>query len=114
MAHLILDLERYQAEVLERRPHPLLGPASINVGVIEGGVSANVVADACTIRVDRRMVPGEDPQAVIAELQADRRQRARPPIRNAATASTIFWSATGFRPTPTGDLLRRFLRDQRG
>ena len=69
MAHLILDLERYQTEVLERRPHPLLGPASINVGVIEGGVSANVVADACTIRVDRRMVPGEDPQAVMAELQ---------------------------------------------
>lgn len=70
MAHLILDLERYQVEVLERRPHPLLGPASINVGVIEGGVSANVVPDACTLRVDRRMVPGEAPAAVIAELQA--------------------------------------------
>ena len=69
MAHLILALERYQAEVLDNRVHPLVGRASINVGVIAGGVSANVVADACTIRVDRRMVPGEDPQAVIAELQ---------------------------------------------
>jgi acetylornithine deacetylase/succinyl-diaminopimelate desuccinylase family protein len=69
MAHLILALERYQKEVLEARPHPLLGPASINVGVISGGVSANVVADACTIRVDRRMVPGEEPQGVIRELQ---------------------------------------------
>jgi acetylornithine deacetylase/succinyl-diaminopimelate desuccinylase family protein len=70
MAHLILDLERYQRDVLERRPHPLLGPPSINVGVIMGGVSANVVADACTIRVDRRMVPGEDPAAVMDELRA--------------------------------------------
>jgi succinyl-diaminopimelate desuccinylase len=69
MVHLILALERYQTEVLEARPHPLLGPASINVGVISGGVSANVVADACTIRVDRRMVPGEDPQQVIRELE---------------------------------------------
>lgn len=70
MAHLILALERYQAEVLDTRRHPLVGRPSINVGVIEGGVSANVVADACTIRVDRRMLPGEDPQAVMAELEA--------------------------------------------
>lgn len=70
MAHLILDLERYQREDLESRPHPILGPASVNVGLIEGGVGINVVADACTIRVDRRMVPGEDPQAVIRELEA--------------------------------------------
>jgi acetylornithine deacetylase/succinyl-diaminopimelate desuccinylase-like protein len=70
MARLIADLERYQAGVLDRRAHPLLGRPSINVGVIAGGVSANVVADACTIRVDRRTVPGEDPQAVIAELRS--------------------------------------------
>ena len=70
MAHLILDLERYQTEVLEPRRHPLLGPPSINVGLIEGGVGSNVVADACTIRVDRRMVPGEDPAEVQRELEA--------------------------------------------
>jgi acetylornithine deacetylase/succinyl-diaminopimelate desuccinylase family protein len=69
MAHLILALERYQAEVLDGRSHPLVGRPSINVGVIEGGVSANVVADACTIRVDRRMLPGEEPAAVMAELR---------------------------------------------
>lgn len=77
MAHLILALERYQAEVLAPREHPLLGSPSINVGVIEGGVSANVVADACSIRVDRRMVPGEDPEAVKAELQALVARRSR-------------------------------------
>lgn len=70
MARLILALERYQREQLDPRPHPLLGSPSINVGVIEGGVSANVVADACLIKVDRRMVPGEDPAVVMAELEA--------------------------------------------
>jgi succinyl-diaminopimelate desuccinylase len=107
MAHLILDLERYQAEVLERRPHPLLGPASINVGVIEGGVSANVVADACTILVDRRMVPGEDPRAVIAELQeiATRRQAADP---DRTYRVDDFLVSNWFQTGADSELLRRF------
>ncbi len=69
MAHLIVLLEQYEAELGARPQHPLLGSASINIGVIEGGVSANVVADACAIRVDRRMIPREDPSVVISELQ---------------------------------------------
>jgi len=107
MAQLILDLERYQTEVLERRPHPLLGPASINVGVIEGGVSANVVADACTIRVDRRMVPGEDPQTVIAELQeiVARRQAADP---ERTYTVNEFLVSNWFQTSAESELLRRF------
>jgi len=70
MAHLILDLERYQSETLATRIHPLVGSPSINIGLIEGGVGTNVVADHCSIRVDRRMIPGEDPVEVIAELKA--------------------------------------------
>ena len=109
MAHLILDLERYQAEVLEHRPHPLLGPASINVGVIEGGVSANVVADACTIRIDRRMVPGEDPQAVIAELQEIvARRQAADPERTYSVDS--FLISNWFQSDAENDLIRRFMQ----
>jgi len=109
MAHLILDLERYQAEVLEHRPHPLLGPASINVGVIAGGVSANVVADACTIRVDRRMVPGEDPQAVIAELeQIVAARQAADPERTYTVGEYLV--SNWFQSDADSELLRRFLR----
>ncbi len=109
MAHLILDLERYQQEVLDKRSHPLLGPPSINVGLIQGGVGANVVADACTIRVDRRMVPGEDPQAVIAELQllAATRQ-AQDPERSYTVDSFLI---SNWFETDTGSpLTRRFLQ----
>lgn len=109
MAHLILDLERYQAEVLERRPHPLLGPASINVGVVAGGVSANVVADACTIRVDRRMVPGEDPQAVIAELeQIVAARQAADPERTYTVDD--FLVSNWFQTEADGELLDRFMQ----
>lgn len=109
MAHLILDLERYQREVLEARPHPLLGPPSINVGVIEGGVSANVVADACTIRVDRRMVPGEAPQQVMAELQAVAAARqAQDPERTYTVDG--FQVSNWFETDASSPLTRRFLR----
>jgi acetylornithine deacetylase/succinyl-diaminopimelate desuccinylase family protein len=108
MAHLILALERYQAEVLDRRSHPLVGKPSINVGVIEGGVSANVVADACTIRVDRRMIPGEDPQAVIAELE----QIAAAANATDATRSyrvDSFQVSNWFAADPQLPYVRRFL-----
>lgn len=109
MAHLIVDLERYQQEVLEARPHPLLGSASINVGLIEGGVGSNVVADRCTIRVDRRMVPGEDPQAVIGELQAIVAERqARDPERQYSVDS--FLVSNWFQTDADNAHTRRFLQ----
>ncbi len=108
MAHLILDLERYQREELEARPHPLLGAASINVGLIEGGVGSNVVADQCTIRVDRRMVPGEDPQAVIAELQAIVAERqAQDPERTYSVDS--FLVSNWFQTDLTNPYTQQFL-----
>jgi acetylornithine deacetylase/succinyl-diaminopimelate desuccinylase-like protein len=107
MAQLILDLERYQREALDARPHPLLGAPSINVGVIAGGVSANVVADGCTIRVDRRTVPGEDPAAVIAELEglAAARQAADPSRRYWADSFQV----SDWFQAPAGDELTALL-----
>jgi acetylornithine deacetylase/succinyl-diaminopimelate desuccinylase-like protein len=45
-------------------------PSSASVNMIDGGVKANVVPDRCTIFVDRRLIPGEDPGATTAEIQA--------------------------------------------
>lgn len=46
--------------------HPLLGPGTLNVGVIHGGVQVNFVPDGCTIEIDRRLLPGERVDAVLA------------------------------------------------
>jgi succinyl-diaminopimelate desuccinylase len=40
------------------------------VGMIRGGINTNVVPDAITLRLDRRIIPEEDPAAVERELIA--------------------------------------------
>ncbi len=64
MARLVLALEREHQD-LSRVEHPLLGPPTLNVGVIHGGVQVNFVPDHCAIEVDRRLLPGETATAVI-------------------------------------------------
>jgi succinyl-diaminopimelate desuccinylase len=40
------------------------------VGLIEGGINTNVVPDKVTLRLDRRVIPEEDSQAVVPQLKA--------------------------------------------
>ena len=49
---------------------PGVGSPQMTVGLISGGVNTNVVPDRVTFRLDRRMVPEEDPAAVETELRA--------------------------------------------
>ena len=109
MARLIDDLERYQTDVLDARPHPLLGRPSINVGVIAGGVSANVVPDGCSIKIDRRTVPGEDPLAVIGELEAivAARQQREPDLTFTVDSFQI---SNWFQAPADDQLAQRILR----
>ncbi|WP_151523425.1 M20 family metallopeptidase [Serinicoccus kebangsaanensis] len=57
-ARVVADLDRWHAE-LAADAHPLVGPATVNVGVITGGISGSAVPDLCTLEVDRRLLPGE-------------------------------------------------------
>lgn len=76
MAQVLSCLERYAEELPSMAPtHPLCGSATISVGRIEGGVSVNVVPDQCTIEIDRRVIPGEDPQQVIPHVTTYLRER---------------------------------------
>ena len=47
-----------------------IGSPQLTVGLIRGGINTNVVPDRITFRLDRRMIPEEDPAAVEAELRA--------------------------------------------
>lgn len=69
MSRAVLALEQYHHE-LSKRTHPLAGNPTCNVGVIRGGSTANAVPDSCTAYLDRRLIPGEDPEAAKAELRA--------------------------------------------
>lgn len=63
MARVLSALERYQLEVTPTlRSHALCGRPTLSVGTIAGGLSVNTVPDACTIEIDRRLIPGETPE----------------------------------------------------
>ena len=58
------------ARQLKKRRHPLLGAATVNVGMITGGKQPNIVPDQCEIRIDRRTLPGEKDSHIIQEIDA--------------------------------------------
>lgn len=47
-----------------------IGSPQCTVGLIEGGINTNVVPDRVTFRLDRRMIPEEDPAEVEADLRS--------------------------------------------
>jgi acetylornithine deacetylase len=68
MGRLLTAIEQYAERLRTSRTDPLLGPATLSVGMIEGGSSVNTVPDRCRIEVDRRVLPGEDPLAAPRQL----------------------------------------------
>jgi len=71
MARIVDALEtEYAAKLRQRRRHPLLGYATVNVGTIRGGTQPNIVPDSCKISIDRRTLPGEKDAAVKREIQS--------------------------------------------
>lgn len=45
-----------------------MGPGTVNIGRIEGGNAINIIAPRCRLEIDRRLVPGESPDCILAEL----------------------------------------------
>ena len=62
-------LDDFRARLDAASPHPLLGHSAVRVSMIAGGTDAATVADSCTLTVERRTLPGENPDAVEAELR---------------------------------------------
>jgi acetylornithine deacetylase len=69
MAAVVRALEEKLIPQLRERRHPLLGPPTLSVGRIEGGLQVNVVPDRCVVEVDRRLLPGETWATVRDELE---------------------------------------------
>jgi acetylornithine deacetylase len=66
MARLVCLLQEHSAH-LKHLKHPLVGSPTLNVGLIQGGTQVNIVPGACWIEVDRRLVPGEEPEKVLSD-----------------------------------------------
>jgi succinyl-diaminopimelate desuccinylase len=68
-AGLLLSLLDAEDKKLRGRQHDLLGPATLTVTRIAGGIADNVVPDSCEIVIDRRLLPGEEADAALDSLR---------------------------------------------
>ncbi|MET4699265.1 succinyl-diaminopimelate desuccinylase [Constrictibacter sp. MBR-5] len=79
-----------------------IGSPNLVVGLIRGGINTNVVPDQVTLRLDRRIIPEETPDAVEAEL--------RQVVEAAGTAGVTcgirrVMAAAPLAPTPASEAL---------
>lgn len=54
---------------LKDKYNEYMGGSVMNFGTISGGTEQSTVADKCILRIDRRYIPGEDKDTVMAEYQ---------------------------------------------
>jgi acetylornithine deacetylase len=66
---VLAELDRLDAEELPRCTHPLLGRASLHASTIEGGIGMSTYPDRCVLRLERRTLPGERAEMVLAEVR---------------------------------------------
>lgn len=90
---------RHHDEVVGRRSHPLVGNASLTVTRIAGGQADNVLPASCDLLLDRRMLPGEDEDAVKREVDA---LLALAGERFGLRAEVVEYRPTTGGPTQTG------------
>ncbi|HET7620970.1 MAG TPA: ArgE/DapE family deacylase [Gemmatimonadaceae bacterium] len=74
---LLAELDALDAGALLERTHPLLGHASLHASLIEGGTAMSVYPDHCTLRLERRTMPGESEDQVVEEIRAACKRVAR-------------------------------------
>ena len=84
-ALVLAELDEVEATVLPRTTHPLLGRGSLHASSIEGGSGLSTYPERCVVVVERRTLPGETADDVLAEICAacDRVRAKRPDLRAA-------------------------------
>jgi acetylornithine deacetylase len=70
LAGLVLaEIDRIDSDELPKVRHPLLGRPSVHASLIDGGTGMSTYPDRCTVRIERRTIPGETPEHVRRELE---------------------------------------------
>ena len=114
-AQVVTDLERWHQE-LAASAHPLVGPATWSVGQVHGGTGTSTVPAECLVVADRRLLPAERGEDVVAEVT---RRVAALPLAERGVSATVRMTMEmpGFE-TPEDDPLvvtaQRVVRDAGG
>jgi acetylornithine deacetylase len=70
MGQFLAKLSLLEHALRARRPHPLVGPPSLHAAMLNGGTGLSTYAPNCTLKIERRTVPGETEAGAVAEVQA--------------------------------------------
>jgi acetylornithine deacetylase/succinyl-diaminopimelate desuccinylase family protein len=68
-ARWIEEVRRRYIPALRARHDPVLGYPTVNIGTIRGGTRPVIVPGECNVGFERRLVPGETEESVLAELR---------------------------------------------
>jgi acetylornithine deacetylase len=69
MGRVLRRLEELEEALRRRPPHRLLGAGSIHASTIEGGIELSTYPDRCTLRAERRTLPGETEEDIAREAR---------------------------------------------
>ncbi len=91
MGRFLVELEKLGKDVLQREPHPLAGPASLHVALLQGGTEIFTYADKAKATIEWRAIPGETVEGCQVEIQAilDRLAETDPSFK--AQVKATFW-----------------------
>ena len=70
MGRVLHELEQLDRRLQSGPAHPLVGAASLHASLIAGGRELSSYPDRCTLKLERRTIPGEDDEVVAAEMEA--------------------------------------------
>lgn len=77
MGRFLAALDGLRAELAGGPEHPLLGPASLHVGTLQGGSAPSVYAAGSRATVEWRTLPEDDPSICLARLRTLAEELAR-------------------------------------
>jgi acetylornithine deacetylase len=69
MGRVLARLEVLGARLVSSEPHPVVGPPSLHAATLQGGTGWSTYAARCTLRIERRTIPGETEAGVVAQVQ---------------------------------------------
>ncbi len=109
MGRFLSRLEVLERALRARAAHPLLGTPSLHAAVLRGGTGESTYAARCDLDIERRMLPAERDDDVVAEIRAilDELGAADPTFQGEVALSL---SRPGWE-TPVDALIARAVRD---
>lgn len=69
MGRFLAQLDGLEQALRSGPAHPLVGPPSLHAAMIQGGTGLSTYAAECTLKIERRTVPGESVEDVVAQVR---------------------------------------------